>query len=113
MGRADFLDLGNPNKICDFCGQKFKASEVRETWDHYFVCDYDFELRQPQDKLQSFPDKQTIDDPRPESVSVTTEWNGAALVNGTNSPSINDFLDTNEVTSDDLGNGNGDIDDVI
>jgi len=102
MGRADFYDHGNPNGICEFCGQKYKKSELRETWDHRFVCDYDFEHRQPQDKLRAFPDKQSIENARPESVSEMTYWTGSALAETTNDPSQDDFLDLNEVQAGDL-----------
>lgn len=102
MGRADFYDHGNPNKVCDGCGQKYKASEMRETWDHKWMCPYDWERRQPQDKLRSFPDKQSIEDPRPEAVSDMTYWTGSALGETTNSPSQDEFLDTNEVQAGDL-----------
>ena len=113
MGSADYYSHGNPNKICDKCGIKYKASELRQQWDHTWVCDYDFELRQPQDKLKAFPDKQTIDDPRPEAVSGTTYWNGSSEVTSTNSPSTDEFLTTNEVTTNDLGDGNNSICDVV
>ena len=109
MGRADFYDHGNANKICDGCGQKYKASELRKTWDNRWMCWYDWERRQPQDKLRAFPDKQTIPDPRPEAVSQTTSWDGSSLVTGVNDPSQDEFVDTNEVQTSDLGDGNGSI----
>ena len=102
MGRADFYEHGNPNKICDKCGQKFKASEMREQWDHTWACPYDFETRQPQDKLKAFPDHQTIEDPRPEATSDMTYWDGSALEETTNVPSTDEFLSTNEVEAGDL-----------
>ncbi len=114
MGRADFYAHGDPNMICDGCGQKFKKSDMREMWNHTWMCPYDWEIRHPQDFLKSRLDKQTFEDPRPEAVSVTNEWNSdtSSFDTGTNSPSQDDFLSTNEITVDDLGNGNGDISDV-
>ena len=109
MGRADFYDHGNANKICDKCGQKYKASELQEQWDHTWACSFDWELRQPQDRLRSFPDRQTIEDARPESTGDITFWDGSSLVEGENDPSTDSFLTTNEVQSDDLGTGNGSI----
>jgi len=102
MGRADFYDHGNPNMICDKCGQKFKKSEMREQWDHTWACPFDYEERQPQDKLKAFPDNQSIEDPRPEAVSDMTYWDGSALDETTNVPSTDDFLSTNEVNAEDL-----------
>lgn len=113
MGRADFYDHGNPNMICDKCGQKFKQSEMREQWDGTWACSYDWERRQPQDKLKAFPDFQSIEDPRPEATSEITYWDGSSEVTGQNSPSTDDFLSTNEVQPDDLGDGNGTICDVV
>ena len=102
MGRADYYDHGNPNMICDRCGQKFKKSMLKETWDHFWVCEKDFELRQPQDTLRSFSDKQSFDNPRPEAVSDMTYWDGSSLDETINNPSQDDFLETNEVKAEDL-----------
>ena len=76
MGRADFYDHGNHNMQCDRCDQKFKRSEMRETWDHKWVCWYDYEERQPQDLLRAFPDRQSVEDPRPEGITTGLLWNG-------------------------------------
>lgn len=102
MGKADFYVHGDPNGICDLCGIKYKKSDLRETWDHKFVCSYDFELRQPQDRLKSRRDNQSIPDPRPEAVSGMTYWDGSAEVETTNDPTQDEFLDTNEVSAGDL-----------
>jgi len=102
MGRADFYDHGNPNMICEKCGHKYKKSEMREQWNHVWACSYDYEDRQPQDKLKAFPDKQTIEDARPESTSGMTYWDGSAEAETTNVPSTDDFLTTNEVEAGDL-----------
>jgi len=105
MGRADFYDHGNHNMQCDRCDQKFKRSEMRETWDHKWVCWYDFEERQPQDLLRALPDRQSIEDPRPEGLTTGILWNGSEYVTCTSNPPEDSFLDTNEVTADSLGNG--------
>ena len=102
MGRSDFYDHGNPNMVCDRCGQKYKKSELHKTWDNLYVCNYDYELRQPQDRLRSFKDKQSFENPRPEAVSDMTYWDGSALAETTNDPSQDDFVDTNEVQAGDL-----------
>ncbi len=102
MGRADHYEHGDPNMICDRCGQKFKKSMLRETWDHLWVCEGDWEPRQPQDKLKAFPDHQSFEDPRPEGTSSITYWDGSNLVSGTNEPTQDDFLETNEVKAEDL-----------
>ena len=63
-------DHGNPNKICDRCGVKYKASELEKQWDGLWVCSYDYESRQPQDTLRSRPDNQSVDAARPEGEDV-------------------------------------------
>lgn len=45
--------------LCDRCGKKFHASELRETWEGYMVCEKDFETRHPQDFVKAKPDIQT------------------------------------------------------
>jgi len=102
MGRADFYEHGDPNMICDRCGKKFKKSMLRETWDHLWVCDKDWESRQPQDKLRAFRDNQSFEDPRPESVAGVTYWDGSTLTSGLVEPSTDTFLETNEVQAEDL-----------
>lgn len=52
---------------CDQCDNIFRASELRETWDHFWVCDEDWEARHPQDFLRVRPEVITVEDPvRPE-----------------------------------------------
>ena len=58
--------LGDWNAICDECGFKFKASELRKRWDGYMVCPKDWEVRHPQDFLKGRKDDQTVAWTRPE-----------------------------------------------
>lgn len=46
--------LGDWNAICDVCGFKKKASELRKRWDGLMVCEDDWETRHPSD-LYRFP----------------------------------------------------------
>jgi hypothetical protein len=48
-GKKDTLKLGEHNAYCDVCGFKFKASDLRDRWDGYKVCELDWETRHPQD----------------------------------------------------------------
>ena len=43
------LKLGDYNALCDVCGFKYKASELKTRWDGIKVCSKDFETRHPQD----------------------------------------------------------------
>ena len=70
MGRADFFKEGDYNAICDRCGFKYKASELRMTWDGLFVCPKDWEPRHPQDFVRGVPDKQSVAIARPEQADI-------------------------------------------
>jgi hypothetical protein len=59
-------DKGDFATICDSCGKKFKASELRKRWDGIMVCRRDYEQRQPQDFVRGVPDYQAPFFTRPE-----------------------------------------------
>ncbi len=40
---------GTYNAICDVCGFKFKADQLRQTWKGHYVCSEDYETRHPSD----------------------------------------------------------------
>ena len=69
LGPKDSLELGNFNAICDVCGFKFKASELRRRWDGFMVCEHDYEQRHPQDLIRLKPERQAVPWARP----VTTD----------------------------------------
>lgn len=52
MSLVDHYVPGNWNAICDRCGRKFKANQLRRTWEGYMVCDRDWEPRHPQDYVK-------------------------------------------------------------
>lgn len=58
MGRADYLIDGDWNAICDSCGRKFKASQLKLRWDGFRVCKDDWEPRHPQDFVRGVKDIQ-------------------------------------------------------
>ena len=70
MGDADHYKHGDYNAICDKCGFKYKASQLRRTWDNLMVCKKDWEPRQPQDFVKGVKDKQTVPWARPEPENV-------------------------------------------
>ena len=57
-GRADYLQLGNWNAVCYFCGRKFKATDLLQYWEGFKVCADCWEPRQPQDFVRGVPDTQ-------------------------------------------------------
>ena len=40
---------GTYNAICDVCGFKFKACDLKKRWDGFYVCSKDYETRHPMD----------------------------------------------------------------
>jgi len=61
---------GTYNAICDRCGFKYKAYELRMTWNNLFVCPICYEDRHPQEDVFATPDKQLVPIPRPGSVDT-------------------------------------------
>lgn len=58
---------GDWDAICDECGMKFKASELRKRWDGLMVDSRCWEPRQPQDFVKARLDKQAVPWSRPEA----------------------------------------------
>jgi hypothetical protein len=46
-----YFKPGDWNAICDVCGFKFKASQMKQRWDGVMVCHEDWEMRHPMDFL--------------------------------------------------------------
>lgn len=81
-GQADFYLHGSFNRICDRCGKKRKARDTREEWNGLIVCtDGCWEIRHPQDFVRGKRDLQGVKKARPDTET---------------------FVDTNDVTEDDL-----------
>lgn len=70
VGRSDYLELGTWNSICDRCGAKYKASELKLEWDGLYVCYRCWEPRQPQDYVKGIPDIQAPPWTRPDPPPV-------------------------------------------
>jgi hypothetical protein len=71
----NYYKPGDWNCICDRCGFKFKASELKEEWTGLMVCSKDFETRHPSDLFRP-PREQvgvpwTRDEPTDTFVSVS------------------------------------------
>ena len=66
----NYLILGDYNAICDSCGRKFKASQLKKRWDGLMVCEEDYELRHPMDFLRVRKEKIAVDFSRPQSADV-------------------------------------------
>ena len=59
-------DRGDWAVLCDACGRKMKASDLRQRWDGLKVCNEDWEPRQPQDFVRGVADYQAPPWTRPE-----------------------------------------------
>lgn len=81
-GRPGVYQAGDHYGICDRCGRKHLTSDMRYEWNGLYVCIWDWEPRNQQDFVRGVKDKQSVDDPRSEAPDV--------------------FLDTNEISADDL-----------
>ena len=70
MGKADYYKHGDYNAICDVCGFKYMASQLRKRWDNLMVCEGDFEPRQPQDFVRGVADNMSVPWSRPENADI-------------------------------------------
>lgn len=61
---------GNYNVLCDVCGFKMKASEVRRRWDGAIVCKEDWEQRHPLDFYTTRNDVHKLPFTRPDNDGV-------------------------------------------
>jgi len=52
--------------ICDRCGKKFHASQLKKDWQGLYLCKDDWETRQPQDFLRGVKDDPSVAWTRPE-----------------------------------------------
>jgi hypothetical protein len=57
---GNYLRLGDWNAICDVCGFKYKASELKKRWDNLMVCSKDYEHRHPQLYIHVSPDSSNL-----------------------------------------------------
>lgn len=64
--RTTWFKSGDWNAICDVCGFKFKASELRERWDGFRVCEQDWESRHPQELIRSIDEDTSVAWTRPD-----------------------------------------------
>jgi hypothetical protein len=58
VGNANFCKRGSWNVICMRCGAKLKAEKVKREWTNLLVCHHCWEIRQPQDFVQGYIDRQ-------------------------------------------------------
>lgn len=72
---------GSWNTLCDRCGFKFKAEDLREEWDKLMVCKDCWELRHPQELIRPIQDQNKLPWTRPEGSHVfLTLSNGCTAI---------------------------------
>ena len=74
---------GEYNGICDVCGVKYKANQLKKRWDGLYVCDEDWEIRHPQELLRIYSDTRTLPFTRPDSDVFLTNSCPIGGVSGT------------------------------
>jgi hypothetical protein len=80
-----YLKLGDWNAVCDVCGFKFKASQMKKRWDGLMVCSEDYELRNPLDFIKVPNEKIDVPWARPDldtSDYVVCTYEGSQAVAG-------------------------------
>lgn len=70
MSDYKYYVKGDWDAICDVCGFKRKASQLRKRWDGLMVDDKCWEPRQPQDFVRAKIDTQVVPWSRPEQSDV-------------------------------------------
>jgi len=73
MSGRDYYKSGENNVICDQCGFKYKANELRKQWDGLWVCKKCFDKRNPQDFVRGVKDDTSPNLSRPRGSLVFTD----------------------------------------
>ena len=87
----NYYKPGDWNAICQVCGFKFKASELKQRWDNLRVCSHDYEMRHPMDFLRLTPEKIGVPwvSKEPAGTYVPLPGSGNSVINGA---PINEFI---------------------
>jgi hypothetical protein len=68
--RFTWWKSGSWNTICDVCGSKFKAEDLKQRWDGLMVCKDDWEIRHPQELIRPIQDQAKLPWTRPEATDT-------------------------------------------
>lgn len=66
----NYLKLGDWNSICDRCGFKYKASQLKKEWTGVMVCSHCWEIRHPQTLIRVPTERGGVPWARPETPDV-------------------------------------------
>ena len=75
--RDTWWSSGQYNVICDVCGFKLKNTDLQRRWDGLMVCEQDYEIQHPQERIRPIPDQQKPQVTRPGGTDVFID-NGSA-----------------------------------
>ena len=65
-----YWESGQWNAICDSCGHKFKAKDLKKRWDGLMVCSQDWETRHPQELIRPIKDMNKLPWTRPRGTDI-------------------------------------------
>jgi hypothetical protein len=68
--KSTWWKSGDWNAICDVCGHKYKASQLKLRWDGLMTCQADWEIRHPQELIRPIPDQSKLPWTRPEATDI-------------------------------------------
>ena len=68
--------LGDWEAICDVCGFKFKAEQLRQRWDGLMTCHKDWEPRHPMDFFRMPEERISVPWSRPEAADTFVQQGG-------------------------------------
>ena len=75
--RDTWWSSGQYNAICDVCGFKLKNTDLQRRWDGLMVCEQDYEIQHPQERIRPIPDQQKPQVTRPEGTDVFIEYSNS------------------------------------
>lgn len=71
---------GDWNALCQRCGFKYKASQLKKEWTGLHVCSHCWEPRQPLDLIRVREDKETVSWASPEPTDIFVTAGDALLI---------------------------------
>lgn len=87
------------NALCDVCGFKFKASQLKKRWDGFMVCNDDWEPRNILDFYRTRSDAHILPFTRPDDSGENTWTPTVVNVTGTYSLNATYVVDSNNLVT--------------
>ena len=92
---SNYFISGQYNVICDVCGFRFKANQIKHRWDGMVVCEQDWEERHPSDLFQAREEQTGVPFTRPEPTDtfVTVSYISESVGVQENDIPVGDFIE--------------------